>query len=207
MKVDLTNIKNIIFDLGNVLLNLDFDSSIKAFQELGLEKNVVDRQQAYADPVFYELETGRILPEKFRKGVRKVLKKTDITDEQIDEAWSAMILNIPAKRVKVLQELAKKYKIYLFSNTNKIHIEGLWKSFKAEHNIDFSSLFVSEYYSHEIHDRKPDVNSYKKVIELSGINPEESVFIDDLEKNTIAAEKVGLKTFWLKDGMEMADIF
>jgi HAD superfamily hydrolase (TIGR01509 family) len=207
MKVDLTNIKNIIFDLGNVLLNLDFDSSIKAFQELGLEKNVVDRQQAYADPVFYELETGRILPEKFRKGVRKVLKKEDITDKQIDEAWSAMILNIPAKRVKVLQELAKQYKIYLFSNTNKIHIEGLWKSFKAEHNIDFSSLFVSEYYSHEIHDRKPDVNSYKKVIELSGINPEESVFIDDLEKNTIAAEKVGLKTFWLKDGMEMADIF
>jgi HAD superfamily hydrolase (TIGR01509 family) len=207
MKVDLTNIKNIIFDLGNVLLNLDFDSSIKAFQELGLAKNVVDRQQAYADPVFYELETGRILPEKFRKGVRKVLKKTDITDKQIDEAWSAMILDIPAKRVKVLQELAKKYKIYLFSNTNKIHIEGLWKSFKAEHNIDFSSLFVSEYYSHEIHDRKPDVNSYKKVIELSGINPEESVFIDDLEKNTIAAEKVGLKTFWLKNGMEMADIF
>jgi putative hydrolase of the HAD superfamily len=118
-----------------------------------------------------------------------------------------MILDIPASRVKVVQELSKNYNVYLFSNTNQIHIERLHRAFKAEHGIDFPSLFVKDFYSHEIHERKPDISSYKKVIELSGINPEESIFIDDLEKNIIGAQQSGLKTFWLKEGMEMTDVF
>jgi putative hydrolase of the HAD superfamily len=83
----------------------------------------------------------------------------------------------------------------------------LHRAFKAEHGIDFPSLFVKDYYSHEIHERKPDLSSYKKVIELSGINPDESIFIDDLEKNIIGAQQSGLKTFWMKEGMEMTEIF
>ena len=207
MQIDLTNIKNIIFDLGNVLLNLDFNASILAFQKIGLTEDVLDRQQAYSDPVFYELETGKIMPEKFRKRVRKILNNPDLTDQEIDEAWSAMILDIPENRVNLLQELGKNYNVYLFSNTNKIHINKLLSEFKVQHKIDFPSLFVKAFYSQEIHERKPDLSSYEKVIKLSGINPEESVFIDDLEKNIIAAKQTGLKTFWLKDGMEIADIF
>ena len=207
MQIELNNIKNIIFDLGKVLLNLDFDASILAFQKLGLSKDVLDNQHAYSDPVFYELEVGKVSPEEFCSRVRKVLKNQDATDNQIEDAWYAMILDIPANRVKVVQELAKNYNVYLFSNTNKIHIDRLHKAFKAEHGIDFPSLFVKDYYSHEIHERKPDISSYQKVIELSGVNPEETVFIDDLEKNILGAQKAGLKTFWLKDGMEMTEIF
>ena len=95
----------------------------------------------------------------------------------------------------------------LFSNTNQIHIDRLLPAFKAEHKIDFPSLFSKTYYSHEIHERKPDLSSFKKVIKLSSVNPAESVFIDDLEKNILAAEKAGLKTFWLKDRAELAEIF
>ena len=207
MQIELNNIKNIIFDLGKVLLNLDFNASILAFQKLGLSKDVLDNQHAYSDPVFYELEVGKVSPEEFCSRVRKVLKNQDATDNQIEDAWYAMILDIPANRVKVVQELAKNYNVYLFSNTNKIHIDRLHKAFKAEHGIDFPSLFVKDYYSHEIHERKPDLSSYQKVIELSGVNPEETVFIDDLEKNILGAQKAGLKTFWLKDGMEMTEIF
>lgn len=207
MQIELNNIKNIIFDLGKVLLNLDFNASIVAFQKLGLSKDVLDNQHAYSDPVFYELEVGKVSPEEFCSRVRKVLKNQDATDNQIEDAWYAMILDIPANRVKVVQELAKNYNVYLFSNTNKIHIDRLHKAFKAEHGIDFPSLFVKDYYSHEIHERKPDLSSYQKVIELSGVNPEETVFIDDLEKNILGAQKAGLKTFWLKDGMEMTEIF
>ena len=207
MQIELNNIKNIIFDLGKVLLNLDFDASILAFQKLGLSKDVLDNQHAYSDPVFYELEVGKVSPEEFCSRVRKVLKNQDATDNQIEDAWYAMILDIPANRVKVVQELAKNYNVYLFSNTNKIHIDRLHKAFKAEHGIDFPSLFVKDYYSHEIHERKPDISSYQKVIELSGVNPDETVFIDDLEKNILGAQKAGLKTFWLKDGMEMTEIF
>jgi len=207
MKIDLTNINNIIFDLGKVLLNLDFDASIKAFQKLGLDKDVLDNQQAYSDPVFYELEVGKISPKEFCNGVRRHLKNPLLTDVQIEDAWYAMILDIPASRVKVVQELSKNYNIYLFSNTNQIHIERLHRAFREEHGIDFPSLFVKDYCSHEIHERKPDLSSYQKVIELSGIKPEESIFIDDLEKNIIGAQQAGLKTFWLKDGMEMTEIF
>jgi glucose-1-phosphatase len=207
MKPDLTNIKNIIFDLGKVLLNLDFNASIVAFQKLGLNKNVLDNQQAYSDPVFYELEVGKISPKEFCDGVRRMLKNKELTDIQIEDAWFAMILDIPAGRVKIVQELSKNYSVYLFSNTNKIHIDRLHRAFKTEYGIDFPSLFIKDYYSHEIHERKPDISSYQKVIELSGVNPEESIFIDDLEKNIFGAQQAGLKTFWLKEGMEISEIF
>ena len=207
MQIDLANIKNIIFDLGKVLLNLDFDASIRAFQKLGLKNDVLNNQQAYSDPVFYQLEVGKISPKEFCNGVRRVLKNQHLTDLEIEDAWYAMILDIPANRVQVVQELSKNYNVYLFSNTNQIHIERLHRKFKAENGIDFPSLFVKDYYSHEIHERKPDLTSYQKVIELSGIRPEESIFIDDLEKNIIGAQQSGLKTFWLKNGMEMTDIF
>jgi putative hydrolase of the HAD superfamily len=207
MKIELTNIKNIIFDLGKVLLNLDFAASINAFQELGLQTDVLDNKQAYSDPVFYELEVGKISPKEFYERVRKVLKNPDATDLQIENAWYAMILDIPATRVKVVQELSKNYNIYLFSNTNQIHIERLHRAFRTEFGFDFPSLFVKDFYSHEIHERKPDLISYQKVIELSEIKPEESIFIDDLEKNIIGAHKARLKTFWLKDGIEMTAIF
>jgi len=207
MKPDLTNIKNIIFDLGKVLLNLDFNASIVAFQKLGLKNDVLDNRQAYSDPVFYELEVGKVTPAEFCNRVRKVLNNPDATDSQIEDAWYSMILDIPASRVKVVQELSKNYSVYLFSNTNQIHINRLHKAFKAEHGVNFPSLFVKDFYSHEIHERKPDLSSYKKVIELSGINSEESIFIDDLEKNIIGAQQSGLKTFWLKEGMELTEVF
>ncbi len=207
MQIDLTNIKNIIFDMGNVLLNLDFEASIKAFQELGLVKDILDRKLVYSDPVFYDLETGNVTTEKFRNRLREILKNPTVTDQQIDEAWNAMILDIPAKRVKLLLELSKKYNVYLFSNTNKIHMNKISQEFLLQHRIEFSSLFVKDYYSQDIKDRKPNLSSFEKVVKLSGINPEESLFVDDLEDNINGAQQVGLKTFWLKSGMELVEIF
>ncbi len=207
MGPDLTNIKNIIFDLGKVLLNLDFDASIKGFQKLGLSTEVLNNQQAYSDPVFYELEVGKVSPDEFCNRVRKVLNNSQASDLQITDAWYAMILNVPSNRVKKLQELRENYRVYLFSNTNQIHIERLHADFYDEHGIEFPSLFDEDFYSHEIHARKPDLDSYKKVIELSGVNPKETLFVDDLEKNIAGAQKAGLQTFWLKDGMEMTELF
>lgn len=207
MKIDLSNIKNIIFDLGKVLLNLDFDASIKAFQKLGSDGEILDHKNAYADPVFYNLEVGKISPAEFRTGARKALKNPKATDQEIDDAWYAMIKDIPANRVAVLKELNKNYNLYLYSNTNQIHMDRLLVEFKTMHGIEFPSLFKTAYYSHEINDRKPEVSSFEKVIQLSGINPEESLFIDDLENNIRGAEKAQLKTLWLKEGMEMADLF
>jgi putative hydrolase of the HAD superfamily len=207
MKQDLKGIKNIVFDLGNVLLNLNFNASISAFQQLGLKTEVVNRKQAYADPIFYAFEIGEINPKEFREGVRRILNNKLASDVQIDDAWYAMILDIPANRVEALQRLSEKYTLFLFSNTNQIHINRLLPKFKAQHGIDFPSLFTEVYYSHEINERKPELSSFNKVIRLSGVKPEETLFVDDLEKNIEGAIKAGLKTFWLQPGMEMAELF
>jgi putative hydrolase of the HAD superfamily len=207
MQIDLSSTKNIIFDLGNVLLNLDFEASIQAFQKLGLNDKVVDKKQAYSDPVFYELETGKVSAAGFRKRIREILNNPGATDQQIDDAWTAMIRDIPTERVQAVQELRKNFNVYLFSNTNELHINKLHRQFKERHGIEFPSLFVKDYYSHEIHERKPDLSSYEKVIELSGVVPLETLFVDDLEKNIDAAEEAGLKTLWLKPEMEMSEIF
>ena len=207
MPIDLAAVKNIIFDLGNVLLNLDFNASIQAFRKLGLADEVVDSGQAYSDPVFYELETGQVSAEGFRKRIREILNNPEIPDEQIDDAWCAMVLDIPAERVEVVKKLREKFNVYLFSNTNEIHINRLHAEFKNDHGVDFPSLFVKDFYSHEIGERKPDLSAYQKVIRLSGVQPEETLFVDDLENNIDAAHEAGLKTFWLKKEMELTEVF
>ena len=206
MRPDLTKIRNIIFDLGNVLLNLDFNASVKAFHKLASNRDVVIDNMIYSDPIFYQLGTGQISAKEFREGLRKLLQNKTTTDRQLDLAWNAMILDIPAKRVEMLQRLSKDYKLYLFSNTNQIHIKKLNSEFLQQHKIEFSSLFIKIFYSHEIHVYKPDINSYLKVIELAGIDTEETLFIDDLEENIEEAKKAGLKTLWLKHGQEIADV-
>jgi len=207
IKPDLNGVRNIIFDLGKVILNLDFNASILAFQKLGLDKDVLDRKQAYADPVFYQLEVGEISPVIFRDRVRQILNNQNASDNQIDDAWYAMIRDIPADRVKTLLRLKERHRIFLFSNTNAIHMGRLLPEFKQEYGIDFPSLFEKDFYSHEIHARKPDLEAFQKVIELAKVDPVETLFVDDLEKNIQAAREAGLKTFWLQDGLELTQLF
>ena len=207
MKLSLSKIDTIIFDLGNVLLNLDFDASIKAFHELGLNDDLLNQKHVYTNPVFYNFEIGEVSEEEFRTQVRKILKNPNASDKQIDDAWCAMIGDIPASRVKTLMKLGDKYNICLFSNTNSIHIRKLLFDFATTHGVEFTSLFNHIFYSHQINARKPDLRAYEKVIELSGVIPAKTLFVDDLEKNIEGAAKAGLKTFWLKSEMEMSDLF
>jgi len=207
MKPDLTNIKNIIFDLGNVLLNLDLGATRDAFKKLGLSADVVTPEQAYADPAFYRFEVGHITPGEFRNSIRSILNNPNLADRQIDDAWCAMLLDMPHQRVQLLKKLNKKYRLYLFSNTNAIHVHRLHLEFREVHGMALSSLFEKNYYSHQIHARKPHAEAYQKVLELSKIKPEESLFIDDLKKNIEGAAEAGMKTFWLQKEMEVTDIF
>lgn len=207
MKLNLSGIDTVIFDLGNVLLNLDFDASIRAFHGLGLNDDLLNRKQFYTNPVFYNFEIGEVSEEEFRTQVRKILTNPNASDKQIDDAWCAMIGDIPASRVKKLIKLGDKYNICLFSNTNSIHVRKLLFDFATTHGVEFTSLFDHVFYSHQINARKPDLGAYEKVIELSGVIPENTLFVDDLEKNIEGATKAGLKTLWLKPEMEMADLF
>lgn len=202
----LKGIKNIIFDLGGVLLNIDPKKTIEAFGLLGMEQLVGDKGLTYDHDIFYRMEQGKITPEEFRNGVRELIS-LEVTDDQIDAAWTAMLLDFPKNRVELVLNLRKDYKIYLFSNTNAIHVEKYHSDFRNLHGFEVSSLFEIDFYSNEIGFRKPSPESFQEIIRLSGINPEESIFIDDSLQNVEAAIASGLKGFWLEPGQKIEDIF
>lgn len=202
----LNGIRNIIFDLGGVLLNIDPRKTIEAFGKLGMEQLVGDKGLSYDHDIFYQMEQGKITPEEFRNGVRQLLTK-EVSDDEIDAAWTAMLLDFPAIRVGLVKNLREDFKIYLFSNTNAIHVEKFHAIFRDQHGFEVSTLFEKDFYSNEIGYRKPSAESYQEIIRLSGINPAESLFIDDSLQNIDAAIASGLKGFWLEPGQTVENLF
>ena len=202
----LNGIRNIIFDLGGVLLNIDPKKTIEAFGKLGMEQLVGDKGLSYDHEIFYLMEQGQITSDEFRKGVLELLPKL-VSFQEIDAAWTAMLLDFPAIRVELLKNLRKNFKIYLFSNTNAIHIEKFHSIFRNQHGFEVSTLFEKDFYSHEIGYRKPSPESYQEIIRLSGINPEESIFIDDSRLNVESAAASGLKGLWLEPGQKVEKLF
>lgn len=202
----LKGIRNIIFDLGGVLLNIDPKKTIDAFGQLGMEQLIGDKGLTYDHEVFYLMEQGKISPEEFRNGVRTLLPGV-VTDDEIDRAWTAMLIDFPAIRVELIQNLKNDFDIYLFSNTNAIHVTKYQSIFRKQHGFEVSSLFKKDFHSNEIGYRKPTPESFHKIIRLSEINPEESLFIDDSLQNVEGAIACGLKGYWLEPGQKIEEIF
>lgn len=202
----LKGIKNIIFDLGGVLLNIDPKKTIDAFGQLGMEQLVKDSGLSYDHEIFFQMEQGKLSPDEFRKGVQEMLP-SPVSFEEIDAAWTAMLLDFPEIRVQLVKNLSKEFTIYLFSNTNAIHVEKYHSNFRKQHGFEVSSLFEKDFYSNEIGFRKPTLESFQEIIRLSGINPEESIFIDDSKLNVDASIVSGLKGFWLEPGRKVEELF
>jgi glucose-1-phosphatase len=203
------NIKNIIFDLGGVILNIDYHLTIDAFKNLGFENFDSVFTQKKQTGIFDQLDKGLISPEKFRDGVRELSGKP-FTNQQIDDAWNAMLLDFPIHRLELLKMVHNQYKTYLLSNTNQIHIEVynqiLEKTFGVK---DLSPFFEKEYYSHIIHMRKPHAEVYQLILNQNNLKPEETLFIDDTEQHVIGAKEVGLNAYHLKltEGETIEDLF
>lgn len=202
----LNGIRNIIFDLGGVLLNIDPKKTIEAFGELGMEQLVGDKGHTYDHDIFYLMEQGKVSSDEFRNGVLKLLPNP-VSYEAIDDAWTAMLLDFPAIRVQLVKNLRKHYKIYLFSNTNAIHVDKFHAKFRQQHGFEVTSLFDIDFYSNEIGYRKPSAESYHEIIRRAGINPAESLFIDDSYPNIEGAALAGIKGLWLEPGQKVEEIF
>ena len=202
----LKGIRNIVFDLGGVLLNINPEKTINAFGQLGMKKLIGEKGLTYDHEIFYLLEQGKITPGEFRNAVRKLLSNK-VTDQQIDLAWTAMLLDFPKIRVELLQKLRSEFDLYLFSNTNAIHVAKYQSIFRNQHGFEVSSLFEILFHSNEIGTRKPSPESYREIIRLSGILPQESLFIDDSFNNVEGAIACGLKGFWLQPGHTVEEIF
>lgn len=191
------NIKNIIFDLGGVILNIDFKQTELAFAELGVGNFNQYYTLQSVSPLFEKLELGLLTPEVFYDEFRKVVK-VSLTNEQIRDAWNALLLDFPPERIQFLEALNKKYKIYLLSNTNKIHYDAFIKIFDEQIGKgDFNKYFIKPYYSHEINLRKPERECFEFVLKKEKLNAKETLFIDDSETNVEAAKTVGINTIHL----------
>jgi len=202
----LNGIRNIIFDLGGVLLNIDPKKTIEAFGKLGMKQLVGDKGLSYDHDIFYQMELGKVTSDEFRNGVNELLPQK-VSFQEINDAWTAMLLDFPVVRVELVKNLRKDFKIYLFSNTNAIHVEKIHSNFRNQHGFEVSSLFEKDFYSNEIGYRKPLPESYQEIIRISGIDPNESLFIDDSLQNIESAIEFGLKGFWLEPGQKIEKIF
>lgn len=198
-------VKAIIFDLGGIFLNIDYQRTENAFLTLGVKDFARYFQQQHSNPLFEDLETGKVNATEFYTRFREQTGMP-LTNEQIQDAWNAMLLDFPKERLEWLREIGEKYPIYLYSNTNIIHYEAFMNDFVAKFGFDFNNLFRTAYYSHTLGLRKPYPASYLAILEREGLEAASTLFIDDTPKNIAGAQQAGLQTLLLNDGRTVLEL-
>lgn len=190
-------VKNIIFDLGGVLLNIDFNRTYEAFKMLGAADLKAQFTQYTSDELFEALEMGTISETNFFSAIQE---KCDpgTSFEQIRNAWNAILVDFRLESMHFLSDISNKYNLYLLSNTNSIHVTAFHQIFKEQTGKDnFDAYFKEAYYSNVIKKRKPYPATYQHVLELARINAGETLFIDDSKNNIDGAKEAGLYTYLL----------
>ncbi len=198
-------IKNIIFDLGGVLLNIDYTLTEQAFMQLGMRHFAEVYSQAKQSLLFDSFETGKISASEFRKQLRPHLPE-NTSNADIDKAWNAMLLDFPAVHIEWLTKLKTKKRLFLLSNTNEIH-EKAFETYLHQtfgENI-FSQLFENYYYSHRIGLRKPDAACFRYVLEKNKLQASETLFIDDSLQHIEGAQACGIHARWLSKQEKLWD--
>ena len=198
-------IKNIIFDLGGVIMNIDFKRTENAFAELGFTNFKQYMTQFHITPFFEEYETGKIDEAAFIKGIQQIAGKP-ITAPQIVYAWNALLLDFPPARIDLLEKLKLHYRIFLLSNTNELHYNAFQQTLHAITGKTLEDLFEKTYFSHTAHLRKPDAAIYRLVLDENNLNAAETLFIDDTASNFSGAEETGIQTFHLKPPMDITSM-
>jgi len=199
-------IQNIIFDLGGVIINLDNKLTEKAFVDLGAKDFRKYFGHGFAASFFSDYEVGKISDEQFISDLKKMIE-VDMPDEVIMDAWDALLLNFPPERIRLLEVLKKKYRIFLFSNTNSLHLKKVQSIYRNEFRKgSLEDHFEKTYYSHLIQLRKPDAASFEYIIRENNLDPAATMFVDDAQVNVDGANATGLKGFYLAPGTSITDL-
>lgn len=192
-------IKNIIFDLGNVILDIDTDLSKKAFEHEGVKNFEKLYTLAYQAEIFDRLEVGAITENQFYNEIRNITG-SELSDNKIKDCWNALIIDYNKPRIELLQQVKKKYKTFILSNTNEIHYKVYTAILNEKYNIQGLERLVDKaYFSHKIGLKKPDPQAFFHIINDVGINIHETLFIDDNHDHVDSASKLGFETILLKD--------
>ena len=194
--------KNLIFDLGNVLYDIDFVKMYKAFDDLGVPNFENHFTLNKSDQIFFDLEKGFIHEIEFCKGFN-ALYNLNLTHQQIIDAWNALLVGYRKESIYWVKEHNGQFDTYLYSNTNQIHYDYFIPQFEREVGGNFEKLFKTPYFSHKMGQRKPDSASFQFILDKESLKADETLFIDDNEPNIIAAASVGLQVLHLKPGMRV----
>ncbi len=195
----MTSYKNIIFDLGGVILTIDYKRTIEAFRNLGIVNADTLYSKAAQTSLFDNLEKGLISESDFYDGIRLINDK-QITNIQIRDAWNAILIGLPEENVVFLEKLKKSHRLFLLSNTNSIHEKAYREMIVKQYGtFIFDELFEKMYLSHHIHMRKPEREIFEYVLTDSKLNINETCFIDDSPQHVDGAERVGIRSYLLKD--------
>jgi FMN phosphatase YigB (HAD superfamily) len=192
------NIKNIIFDYGNVIFLLDFQRLKEGWKSLSIEDPDTFFSHGVQEPIFDRFDRGLVTETEFRDFLRNKIGNANLTDEDIDAAWNSLLLGVDEGTHELLAELNKKYRTFLLSNINPIHYNYIMSYLKDEFGFESNDhLFEKTYYSHLIGVRKPDKAIFEKVLSENGLIAEETLFIDDIAANLEPAKELGIQTFMM----------
>lgn len=228
-------VKNIIFDYGGVIFEIEHELAARAFEELGIGQVRQTFTHAAQGELFRGFETGEISPEEFREEIRRMsrrpldgrspdeklpdeklpgekspgkqpLSKQTLSDEQIDNAWNAMLLGVPDGNIELLLRLKGKYRTFLLSNNNAIHCNACENILRRQWNTDIEDCMEKAYFSHLIGQRKPDAAAFEYVLDRHKLDPGETVFIDDTPANTDAAAALGMQIRLVKRNAPLHEV-
>lgn len=189
-------IKNIIFDFGDIFINLDKEATVNSMKKFGF-KSITDEMNTTNQ----QYEKGLISTDEFVNFYHNLFPNA--SKEELIQSWNAIILDFPEHRLNFIESLKKEnYRLFLLSNTNELHIDKVIENTKPERYNRFKDCFEVFYLSHEIQQRKPEKACYEYVLKENDLKAIETLFIDDSPENTIAASQLGIKTWNLNPGVE-----
>jgi FMN phosphatase YigB (HAD superfamily) len=201
-------VKNIIFDYGNVIFEINFKTVQNALSQLGIPDIDTFFGHKAQDAIFSQLESGATSPAQFRAEIRAAASNNALTDAEIDAAWNSILIGVPPNVHDILLAVKRNYRTFLLSNTNEIHYDYILNYLKKEFNIvNNDHLFEKAYYSQLMFKRKPNVEIFEQVINENQLDPAETLFIDDSPQHLEGAKKVGLQTLLMTEKPAQLGLF
>jgi len=192
--MELEKFDAIIFDLGGVLIQLNYEKTVEAFTAIGVDDFQAMYSQAEQTAIFDNYETGKISTQQFVNSLKNYLP-VSVTPNQIVAAWNAMILEFTSENLLFIEQLSKSHRLYLLSNTNDIHFQKVERMLAKVSSKKLGDYFEKMYLSQEIGMRKPNSDVFQYVCHDASLNPAKTLFIDDTEQHILGAQSIGLNTY------------
>ncbi len=188
-------IKNIIFDLGGVILDIDENIVYQELEKLGINTTELAQSKEFFE-IMSKFDTGIYTAPTFRKKTKALLGLEKMTDQKFDSIWNAMLLDIPRERIEAIEKIKKHYKIFLMSNSNEIHYDLYVRDLQLRFGYnEFDELFNKSYFSFAEHLEKPNPRFFELILDHEHLLPEETLFIDDTAVNINVAKSLGIRTY------------